>query len=250
MSQVSRSSFASTLATKVPSGTPGAVSAQDLRETFTDLEDSALWYDELPLASSVVALSAATPVLTDVAAFIDDPGGTPANAKMTLQVLMDLFEANMSVDLSSFTLTGTTAQFNTALSDGSFVTLAGTETLTNKTLTDPKITTTLNEQTGTTYTLVLTDASKVIHMSNASANTLTIPTNASVAFPIGTSITVIRMGAGVTTIAAASGVTLTGNGGSGDTFSADIQTRYNSATLYKYATNGWNIIGDIDTVAA
>ena len=46
---------------------------------------------------------------------------------------------NKTINLSSNTLTGTTAQFNTALSDGSFATLAGTETLTNKTLTSPVI---------------------------------------------------------------------------------------------------------------
>lgn len=48
---------------------------------------------------------------------------------------------NKTVNLASNTLTGTTAQFNTALSDGDFATLAGTETLTNKTLTSPTLTT-------------------------------------------------------------------------------------------------------------
>jgi len=46
---------------------------------------------------------------------------------------------NKTVDLTSNTLTGTTAQFNSALSDNNFATLAGTETLTNKTLTSPTI---------------------------------------------------------------------------------------------------------------
>ena len=46
---------------------------------------------------------------------------------------------NKTVDLTNNTLTGTVAQFNTALSDGNFVTLAGTETLTNKTLTSPTL---------------------------------------------------------------------------------------------------------------
>jgi len=41
---------------------------------------------------------------------------------------------NKTVNLASNTLTGTTGQFNTALSDGDFATLAGTETLTNKTI--------------------------------------------------------------------------------------------------------------------
>ena len=46
---------------------------------------------------------------------------------------------NKSISLSNNTISGTTAEFNSALSDGSFATLAGTETLTNKTLTTPKI---------------------------------------------------------------------------------------------------------------
>ena len=46
---------------------------------------------------------------------------------------------NKSIALGSNTVTGTTAQFNSALSDGSFVTTAGSETLTNKTLTTPVI---------------------------------------------------------------------------------------------------------------
>jgi len=41
---------------------------------------------------------------------------------------------NKTIDLASNTFTGTTAQFNTALSDADFTTLAGTQTLTNKTI--------------------------------------------------------------------------------------------------------------------
>ena len=52
--------------------------------------------------------------------------------------------SNKSIDLSSNTLTGTTAQFNTALSDNDFATLAGTETLTNKTLTSPVLNTSIS----------------------------------------------------------------------------------------------------------
>lgn len=46
---------------------------------------------------------------------------------------------NKTINLTSNTLTGTTAQFNAALSDNDFATLAGTETLTNKTLNNPAI---------------------------------------------------------------------------------------------------------------
>jgi hypothetical protein len=46
---------------------------------------------------------------------------------------------NKSINLANNTLSGTTAEFNTALTDGSFATLAGTETLSNKVLTSPDI---------------------------------------------------------------------------------------------------------------
>lgn len=58
---------------------------------------------------------------------------------------------NKTINLANNTLTGTTAEFNTALSDGNFATIAGTETLTNKTLTTPTLTTpkvdVINEET-------------------------------------------------------------------------------------------------------
>ena len=47
--------------------------------------------------------------------------------------------SNKSISLASNTVTGTTAQFNSALSDGDFATLAGTETLSNKTLVAPAL---------------------------------------------------------------------------------------------------------------
>jgi len=56
-----------------------------------------------------------------------------ATGTVVLKDTTDLL-TNKSIDLATNTLTGTTANFNTALSDGSFATLAGTETLTNKTI--------------------------------------------------------------------------------------------------------------------
>ena len=50
-------------------------------------------------------------------------------------------QSNKSIALGSNTVTGTTAQFNTALTDNDFATLAGSETLTNKTLTSPVLNT-------------------------------------------------------------------------------------------------------------
>ena len=97
-----------------------------------------------------------------------------------------------------------------------------------------------NAQTGTTYTLVIGDASKIVTMSNASANTLTVPPNSSVAFPLGTQILVIQKGAGTTTIAAGSGVTINSEGGA-----LDLNAQYAAATLIKEGTDTWYLVGSI-----
>jgi len=58
------------------------------------------------------------------------------------------------------------------------------------------------------YTLTLADQFGVVEMDVASANTVTVPPNSAVAYPVGTLIRVTQIGAGVTTIAAGSGVTV------------------------------------------
>jgi hypothetical protein len=101
-------------------------------------------------------------------------------------------------------------------------------------VTPAKVSGSVNAQTGTTYTLVLGDAFKQITMSNASANTLTIPTNASVAFSTGDRIDVWMLGAGVTTITGDTGVTVNGvSAGSGDL------AQYGACSLLKIDTNTW-----------
>lgn len=103
-----------------------------------------------------------------------------------------------------------------------------------------------NIQSGTSYTLLNTEAvrTQALLMTSGSANTVTIPTNATQAFPIGTCISVVQDGAGVTTISAASGVTLNGvSAGSGA-----INNRYQGVSLLKTGTNTWVASGDIATV--
>jgi hypothetical protein len=73
-------------------------------------------------------------------------------------------------------------------------------------------------------------------MNNASANTLTIPTNESVAFPVGTKIAVQKYGAGDTTIQEATGVTLRDPNSL-----ATISTQYDMRVLIKVGTNEWVI---------
>lgn len=97
---------------------------------------------------------------------------------------------------------------------------------------------TINAKTAS-YTLVLGDAGDIIEISNAGAVTLTVPANASVAFPIGTMITVIQTGAGQITVTPAATVTINGNPG------LKTNGQWAAATLIKRATNTWVLIGNI-----
>jgi len=98
---------------------------------------------------------------------------------------------------------------------------------------------TLNSQTGTSYTAVLGDASKLITMNNASANTLTIPQNSSVAFPIGTKIDIVQLGAGQTTVTEDSNMNIR------RTPTLKLRAQYSGATCIKIATNEWVLVGDL-----
>ena len=98
----------------------------------------------------------------------------------------------------------------------------------------------LNTQTGTTYTLVAGDAGDLVTLSNASAITLTVPTNASVPFAIGTQITIAQANSGQVTVAGAVGVTVN----AADGF-LKLRTQWSAATLIKTNTNSWILIGDI-----
>lgn len=98
--------------------------------------------------TEISALSAlTTPLDVDVLPIVDIATTstkkiTWANIKATLKTYFDSLTTtltNKTIALGSNTVSGTTAQFNTALSDGDFATLAGSETLTNKTLTSPAI---------------------------------------------------------------------------------------------------------------
>jgi len=98
------------------------------------------------------------------------------------------------------------------------------------------------DKKATSYTLVLGDAYKLIEMEVTSANTLTIPTNASVPFPLGTQILVSQLGTGQTTITPSGGVTLRSSGGKTKT-----SAQYSMCTLIKRGTNEWYLSGDITT---
>ena len=97
----------------------------------------------------------------------------------------------------------------------------------------------VNAQTGTTYTLVIGDEYlDGVRMTNASANTLTIPPNSAVSFPVGTKVFITQGGAGSTTIAAGAGVTINAP----STATLAIGEQYESRVCQKTGTNEWLLI--------
>jgi hypothetical protein len=96
-----------------------------------------------------------------------------------------------------------------------------------------------NAQTGTTYTTVLSDAGKLVELNNASAITVTVPTNATAAYKIGTQINLLQTGAGQVTVAGTSGVTVNATPG------LKLRAQWSSATLIKRATDTWVLVGDL-----
>jgi hypothetical protein len=91
------------------------------------------------------------------------------------------------------------------------------------------------------YTLVLADKAKVVEMSVGSANNLTVPLNASVAFPVGTQIHIVQTGSGQTTVVATGGVTIN------TATTLKLRAQWSAATLIKRAENTWVLVGDLAT---
>lgn len=91
----------------------------------------------------------------------------------------------------------------------------------------------INEQTGTTYTLVIDDAGKLIETTSGSTVTITIPTDASVNFDVGTRVDFFQVGAGQIQLSHSG--TLTGPSNS--------QGQYKAMSIVKKTTNSWRVIG-------
>jgi hypothetical protein len=94
----------------------------------------------------------------------------------------------------------------------------------------------------TNYDFILGDQGKYLSMSYGSACTMTIPTNASVSFPIGSRIEIEQVGTGQVQILAASGVTLNSQGGK-----TKILGQFATCFIIKKDTNEWTLSGNITT---
>jgi len=98
---------------------------------------------------------------------------------------------------------------------------------------------TTNRQTAS-YTLALADRGKLVETNVGAANTLTVPPNSSITFPIGTKIDIAQYGAGQTSIVPGAGVTVRSALGA-----LKLAAQYSGASLVKIGTDEWYLFGDI-----
>ena len=99
----------------------------------------------------------------------------------------------------------------------------------------------INTQTGTTFAPALTDAGRLITLSNASAIAVTIAADATTDFPVGTQLLLMQLGAGQVTVSGAVGVTIVSRSGT------KTAGQYALISLIKVAANQWVVGGDATT---
>ena len=104
---------------------------------------------------------------------------------------------------------------------------------------------TINSQSGTTYTLAASDQYQVLILTtNASAKTVSIPTDATTNFGIGTAITILNTGTADTTISATTPGTTTVTS-AGATSASPKVGQHKAAVCIKTAANTWRVVGAV-----
>lgn len=90
------------------------------------------------------------------------------------------------------------------------------------------------------YTISLADVGIIVEIDSIAATNVTIPSDTTVAFPIGTTITLAQFNTGQVTILAANGVTILS---SSSRFK--LTEQYSLCSLIKKAVNQWYLSGDL-----
>lgn len=120
------------------------------------------------------------------------------------------------------------------------ITETGAATLTNKILTSPQINLGINPIVSNAYTVGLSDNGQLTTLDNAAAIGVTIPLNATTAFPIGAQLNFAQIGDGTVTFIPATNAVIIGA-----TPGYRLRTKWSTATLTKIATNTWILVGDL-----
>jgi len=223
------------------SAKPVSTAAQTALDLKAPLASPAL--TGVPTAPTAAAATNTTQVATtayvrgEVAALVNSAGATLDTLGEIATALGN--DANLSTTLT--TSIGLKAPIASPTFTGTVTVAAAGIAFTDGTQTREGVPsrTTISQKTAS-YTLsALTERDSMIEMNSASATTLTVPTNATVAYPVGTSIDLLRVGAGAVDVAAAAGVTINATPG------LKLRAQWSSATLIKRATDTWVLVGDL-----
>jgi Major tropism determinant N-terminal domain len=184
--------------------------------------------------------------------------GGGSSGSVTLSLSTPVSVANGGTGITSFgtgvaTWLGTPSSANLAAAvtdeTGSGALVFGTSpTISGGTFSDAVIRQPLATPTfsANAYTLALSDQGDILLASNGStAGTISVPTNASVAFPTGTQITIIQTGSGQLTISATTPATTTIASTGATSTAPKLRAQNSSATLIKTGTDTWYVVGDI-----
>lgn len=200
-----------------------------------DIPEGFIWLDS-DGASSVQVSSGAAALTNNVPAI----SGASAHGVIWVDkdyTLTDPFVMSNFVTFENIT-SALTSYLTISSASSTYVTKTG-GTLTNPTIINPNIQISFNQQS-TSYTLAsnLSDAGKMVEMGSSSPLTLTVPTNTTAPYPIGTQIAILQTGSGQVTVAGAVGVTVNGTPG------LKARAQWSIIVLTKRGINTWLLSGD------
>ena len=212
----------------------------DINSTVNPAFGSSITFEGATANDFETTFAITDPTADRTLTFPDATGTVALTSDITVTASSTNTLSNKSISLATNTVTGTKAEFNSAMSDADFATIAGSETLTNKTLTSPVVS-----------GLTLSDSSIVIEGSTANefetTITVTDPTaDRTITFPDATGTVALTAN-----VAALAGATFTGAvSGTDLTLSGNLTvngttTNINSTNLVVEDKN--IVLADVDT---